>query len=496
MTLPGLLVIPVSAAAVTSYHFPAPPIASAGSLGPGQSVSFKLTVLSGTALDPGGTIYLYYAHTKKGDSTTVPAAQCGGVTQVSLTASSPTHCSADAGGRLLITFTVAAQPEAQGGAEFIAENSPSNPTAKTVTHYAYSTVYRFVTSPIARSGSLGAHTSVPVVLTSKSGLDTPIPGSPVYLEFRGTAGGGSASVGSTPLTGTATLFTSDGSGVIQITYTTPAALLLTGQDSIVVEDSASAPTEVNSDTYAFGATTPVISTGDVTVTEGDQSPSVPAKFTVTVSPEQPNPVTVQYTTMCGIGDQGCEGRIPDDFNSVVTPATVTIPANTGSTTVNVPQFSYTGGHGGESYNESWFIKLENPTGAVLGRSVGEGLLLPDVEGTPAVLPYLYAGGASLVPTLDPGGEPLYFTVTLGADQKTAVTFSYSTASGSAIAGVDFIAVAGTASIPAGKVSAIIPVTLTPNSPPSSAKTFSLTISGASAGVTISPPTGTGTILPS
>jgi hypothetical protein len=497
-TLPTVFVVRASTPTVTGYRFPAPPVASAGSIGPGQSVSFKVTVVSGTTPDPGGLMYLFYAHTRQGDSTTVPPAQCSGVSRVSLNQSSPTLCAADSKGQLLITYTTSPQLQAQGGVRFVAENAPSRPTVMANTHYAYSTEYRFSSSPIARSGSLGLGASVPVLLTAKDGLDHPIPNGTAYLSFVPATGGGSASVGSTQLTRSPKLFTADSTGSIQLTYRAPLIPPTAGVDTMVAQDIASSPTEVNSDMYAFSAATPVVSAGDVTVTEGDQFPGIPAKFTITVSPVQPNPVTVQYTTLCGVGDQGCEILIPDDFNPVLTPVTVTIPAHASSTTINVQQFSYTGGHGGESYNEGWFVKLENPSGAVLGRSVGEGLLQPDVESIPTVLPYLYTGGAALVPNTDPSGEPLYFSVTLGAVESTTVTFNYTTAAGSALAGVDFIAASGMASIPAGKTSVVIVVTVLPNSPPATGKTLTLTISNASggSGVLISRPTGTGTILAS
>jgi hypothetical protein len=499
VTLPSVYVVRASQPTVTGYRFPAPPVASAGSLGPGQSVSFKLTVVSGTTPDPGGDVYLYQQHTNAtGDVTSVPGAQCGGVTQMSSSSASPTHCVADSGGHVALTYTVSQQPPAVGGARWVAENALTRPTVTANTHYAYCTIYRFTPSPIASSGSLALGASVPVTVTAKEGLDRPVGGSPMYLSLRATSGGGSARVGSTTLTSTPKLFTADSGGAIQMTYTAPLIPPTSGVDTIAVQDNASVPTEVNSDMYAFSAATPVVSAGDVTMTEGDQSPGVPAKFTITVSPVQSTAVSVQYTTLCGVGDQGCEGIIPDDFNAVLTPVTVTIPAHASSTTINVEQFSYTGGHGGESYNEGWFVKLLNPSGAVLGRSVGEGLLQPDVESIPAVLPYLYTGGAAVVPNTDPSGEPLYFSVTLGAVESSTVTFNYATASGSALAGVDFTSASGTASIPAGKTSVVIVVTVLPNSPPATNKAFTLTISNASggSGVLISRPTGTGTILAS
>jgi hypothetical protein len=495
----GLAGFPVSAQTVTGYRFPAPPVAPAGSLGPGQSVSFPVRVVSGTAPDPGGAVYLFYAHDHaNADSTTVPAAQCSGVARISMDPNNPTLCTADSKGQVLLTYTAGAQPNAQGGVRFVAESAPTSPHILANTHYVYCAVYRFTSSPIARGGSLSPSASVPVTLGVTDGSGNASPASTVYLSFQSASGGGSATVGPTTLTSTPKLFVADSNGLVQITYTAPLTLPGGGQDSIVVQDLLTKPTEVNTDMYAFSASTPVVSVGDVTVIEGDQLPGIPADFTVTVSPKQSTPVTVDYTTMCGIGDEGCEIKIPDNFNPVLTPKTVTIPANTNSIKINVQQFSYTGGHGGETYNEGWFIKLQNPSGAILGRSVGTGLLLPDVEGTPAVLPYLYTGSAAVVPTTDAGGEPLYFAVTLGSVETSTVTFDYATSDGSAFAGTDYTAASGTASIPAGKTSAIIPITLLPNSPPGTNRSFTLTISNASggSGLLISRPTGTGTILAS
>ena len=72
-------------------------------------------------------------------------------------------------------------------------------------------------------------------------------------------------------------------------------------------------------------------------------------------------------------------------------------------------------------------------GAVLGRAVGEGLLLPDVEQSSTALPYLYVGGAGVVPVANGANTPIYFTVTLGAPESSAVTFNFATSNGTAIA---------------------------------------------------------------
>jgi Calx-beta domain len=479
-----------SASSGLSYHWPAPPVASAGSLGPGKSVTFIVRVQLNGVADPNGPIYISYFknHHVTGDSTAVPPAQCGGTSQVPADGS-PLLCSGDSQGKLALTYTAPGQPPAQGVTDWLAASTATGGVPNSLDHYVYTTVYRFASSPIARSGSLAAGAVVPVNLTAEDGLNHGIPGSTVYLSFKRAVGGGSAAVGSNALTSAPALFLVDSSGALQINYSTPASLPSAGQDAIVVQDLAKSAKEKNSDSYAFLASAPVVSVGDVTVVEGDDNPTVPAQFTVTISPVQANPVTLQYKTLCGIGDKGCG----EDFVQVFSPVTITIPANARSTFINVPQFSYIGAHGGETFNEGWYVLISNPSVGILGRTVGNGMLLPDVEGSSTALPYLYTGSAGVMP-VTAGAMPLYFTVTLGAKLATAVTFNYSTSNGTAIAGTDYVSASNTVTIPAGKTSAVIWVTVLPNSPPATARSFTFTISSATGGATISGASGTGTIL--
>jgi hypothetical protein len=483
---------PTTATASTglSYHFPAPPIASAGSLGPAQSITFILRVQNNGVLDPGGPVYLSYLNNGHvaGDMTSLPAAQCGGATQMPADGTS-VFCTADSSAKLSLTYTTPAQPPAQGETNWVASATATGGVPRGLDHYVYSTIYRFTSSPIAASGSLAAGATVPVILTAKDGLNHGAANSTVFVSLKKATGGGSAAVGTVQLTSVPSPFLVDSTGTLAMSYTAPSPLPSSGQDSIVVQDSKIAR-EKNSDSYAFAASTPVVSVGDVTVVEGDDHPTIPAEFTVTISPVQASPVTVQYRTLCGIGDKGCG----EDFVQINAPTNFTIAANAASATVNVPQFSYIGAHSGETFNEGWFVEVLNPSVGVVGRSMGTGVLLPDVEGSSTALPYLYAGSAAVVPVNDPGGVPLYFTITLGGALATPVTFNYSTSNGTAIAGTDYVAVSGTATVPAGQTSAVIQVTVLPNSPPATPRTFNFAISNASGGATISRATGSGTIL--
>lgn len=501
MILPGLGTAPAMAAGTENFAFPQPPIGPAGSIPAGGSLSFTLRVTLNGAPDPGVTAYLCQcqdtvgkADSVPGDSTTVPASQCGGI-GVLPSNGSLVACVTNSLGQVVLTYHVPTSTVAQGRADWLAvSDTTAHPAHKAIQHWVYCTVYRFNSSPIARSGSLAANASVPVTLSAEDGLDVGIANT-AYLSFKATSGGGSASVGATKLTTTPALFHTSASGTLTITYTAPASLPSSGADVITVSDAAKTGiTEKNTDTYSFAAA-PVISIGNVSQVEGDQKDShhhgITGEFTVTISPAQPNPVTVDFQTFCGVGDKGCG----EDFVQINTPTPFTIPANASSTILPIIQFSYIGGNSGETYNEGWYMLLSNPSTGILGRSVGEGILLPDVEGVTSPLPDLYVGDIGLVP-ITSANAPMYFVVTLGAMESSAVTINFATSNGTAIAGTDYVAASGVATIPAGATSAIITVSLLAHAPPSSNKTFTLTISNASGGLTIARAKGTGTVLAS
>jgi hypothetical protein len=477
------------AATVSSYHFSALPIASAGSIGPSHSVSVVILVRAGRAADPGGTVYLSYTTTAAGDSATVPSSQCGGASRLS---SSPLLCLADSKGQIVLMYTAPPVPPGQGTAVFLAANAASHPSVMSADSYDYATNYRFSPSPIARSGSLTAGAMVHLSVSAQTALDAPEPNSPVYLSFVPATGGGTANVvGSPALTSSPTLYRTDSQGLVALTYVAPASVPAAGVDTIVIQDLRQAPQVTNTDSYAFSAKMPVVSVGDASAVEGDVKPGIPAEFTVTIAPVQANPVTFQYTTTCGVGDTACA----EDFAPVLTPQTITIAAHTSSAKVAVTIYSYLAAGNGEPYDEGFFVHLSNPRGAVLGRSVGEGTILPDHEAPKIAFAYLYTGDVGLVPTIG-ANVPVYVTISLGVPQKSAVTFHYATADGSALAGRDYAAASGTMTIPAGQTFAVIPVSLLANTPPVNKLNFTLTISAASGPATIYSATGTGTVLPS
>jgi hypothetical protein len=509
--LTAALIVPAFAASGMSasatgltLSFAAPPIATAGSIGPGASTSFTLSAKIGTAAAPNTTVWITQTNGVGGDATLIPSAQCNGKTQI------PTQggfnqfiqCTTDGSGNLVMTYQTPTQTQAFGEADWQAQDASSHPSTAAITHYVYCAAFRFSPSPIAAPGSLTTPgTSVPLTLTVDNAVDQGVANSNVLLSFKATSGGGTAFVGTTQLTSTPAMFTSSGTGSIQLTYTAPGTLPSRGQDSIVVQDPARSAAAV-SDAYSFTSGVPVISIGNVSVNEADQQPGIPANFTVTITPVQTMPVTVQYTALCGIGDKECG----EDFRQITSPKTLTIPAGAKSTVLRVGQYSYDGRAEGETYNEGFFVVLNNPAVngvsgvAVLGRAIGEGTLLPDIENGGVPVPDLYVGGAGLVPIADGLTRPIDFVVTLGALQTSPVTFTYATADGTgtaiAVAGTDYVAKTGTATIPAGKSSVTIAILLEPNAAPLTPKTFTFTISNASGGLTVGRATGTGTVMAS
>ena len=487
----------LDASAKTGFviSFAAPPIASAGSIAPDGSVNFTLSSKLNGVADPNVNVQVEATNGVTGDATLVPSAQCFG--QTLLQRNRYITCTTDSNGQLVLTYKAPASLLQFGEADWQAQ---ANGSALAITHYVYCDVLRFSPSPIATPGTLTPSTTVPVTLTSDNGLDQGVPNSNVYLSFNATFGGGTAWVGATQLTSTPQLFTTDSTGTLALSYTTPATLPTSGQDSITVRDAGHSVGAGNSDAYSFGAaaTTPVISIGNVGAFEADQQPGIPDNFIVTVSPVQSSPITIQYTALCGIGDKECG----EDYRQITSPKTLTIKAGAKTAPLRVTQYSYIGGKGdndvaGETYNENFFVVISHPSIGVLGRSVGEGLLYPDVEQGQTNVADLYVGTAGIVPVGDGVKRAIDFTVTLGALESSTVTFSYTTADGTAMQGVDYQAKTGTGTIAAGKDSFVITILLNGNAPPVSPLTFSVIISNASdlsGPVTIATATGTGTIL--
>ncbi len=118
---------------------------------------------------------------------------------------------------------------------------------------AYDSIVFVPAVPIAQPGTLtGSQTQTILVHPEQAG--NRVPGAEVFLSIvtlYQTGPGGSATVGSTPLTATPQLFTANSSGDVTVVYTAPASRLTIGRDVITAQNTAVTPTVTNSDTYVF-----------------------------------------------------------------------------------------------------------------------------------------------------------------------------------------------------------------------------------------------------
>jgi PKD repeat protein len=104
--------------------------------------------------------------------------------------------------------------------------------------------------PIAKAGSLRGRAQVTVVVKVTDVGGYPLEAS-VWLSFKPTAGGGSATVESILLGQSPAPFLSDSTGDVTVTYTAPAQLPSTGTDVLKIADESSRPSLSITDSYRF-----------------------------------------------------------------------------------------------------------------------------------------------------------------------------------------------------------------------------------------------------
>jgi probable HAF family extracellular repeat protein len=129
------------------------------------------------------------------------------------------------------------------------------------------------------------------------------------------------------------------------------------------------PTGNNSPTRAFlltpqSAATPLVTIGDVTVTEGNTGTRA-ATFTVTLSVTSSQPVTVAYATANGTATAGSDYQATSD--------TLTIPVGQTSGTITV----LVNGDRLPEPNETFSVNLSSATNAIISDGQGTGTITDD-----------------------------------------------------------------------------------------------------------------------
>jgi subtilisin-like proprotein convertase family protein len=219
-----------------------------------------------------------------------------------------------------------------------------------------------------------------------------------------------------------------------------------------------------------------LSVGDAIVRE-PASGTATAVFTVYLTQPQLTDTTVDYTTTDGTALAGA------DYTAVA--GTLLIPKGKTSATVAVAILPGTVVKG----NRSFTLDLSNPSVGSIAKGSGTAIIV-DTAGPPA----LSVGDATVLEGPAGGGNTATFTVYLSNSSSQQITVNYSTADGTAKAGVDYTAKTGTLIFAPNSTT---PQTFTVNTIGDQLQDGNLTFSvnlSAPTNAVVARPQGTGTIL--
>ncbi len=219
---------------------------------------------------------------------------------------------------------------------------------------------------------------------------------------------------------------------------------------------------------------PVATINDVTITEGN-SGTANATFTINLSFAHTLPVTITYTTNNG------SASAPGDYTA--TSGSVTIPAGSTSATVSVAV------NGDALYegNDTFTVDLTGSTNATLGDAQGQGTITND-----DAMPSLSISNVSVTEG-NSGSQLMTFTVTQSAVSGVDTTVNWGWGDDTAWEGLDYHAIPGTVTIPAGSTTGTFTVEIFGDTIVEANETFSVSLYGA-VNATIATGSATGTII--
>ncbi len=244
---------------------------------------------------------------------------------------------------------------------------------------------------------------------------------------------------------------------------------LTGASGLLLYDSSGFATIRDDDTP------PTIGIGDSSIVEGNSGTKLMV-FTVSLSADYGQPVTVHYQTANGSAAAG------SDYTAAS--GTVTIPAGQTSKTFTIA----VKGDRLPEPTETFAIKLSAATNATIVDSQGIGAIV-DNEPRVSISDVTKAEGQKGKTTL------FTFTVTLSAAYDQAVTMSYRTVNGTGTTGNDdYVAKTGTLTFAPGETMKTITIEVKGDSKKESNETFYLDLFGLSSNALFTKNRGIGTIL--
>lgn len=190
---------------------------------------------------------------------------------------------------------------------------------------------------------------------------------------------------------------------------------------------------------------PVLSIEGSRAEEGDYIP-----FTLRLSKAASDAVTVDYSTLSGTATAGI-----DIVNYSSSPFTGKVTFLPGETVKTV--FIYAASESEDELDESFFMRLANPSGATFGggnRTLTATGWVLDNDG-PGLNRSVSVSSADL--REGPGGRQAVFDIEISQPATTPLTLKYQTVGGTATAGKDFVAKSGNITLAAGQTRAQIVV---------------------------------------
>ncbi len=189
------------------------------------------------------------------------------------------------------------------------------------------------------------------------------------------------------------------------------------------------------------------------------SGSTPVNLTITVPYTSEANISVDYATA---NDTARDGA---DYTAAVGTATILA----GTTSINVPVAVLANAY--YSGSQAFTFAISGPSATTPASAT---VTITDDETSP-----LARLSSTTYSATEPssGSTPANLTITLPYTSETNISVDYATANGSANAGADYTAAAGTATITTGNASVNVPVSILANGYYSGSQTFSFTISG-------------------
>jgi chitinase len=302
--------------------------------------------------------------------------------------------------------------------------------------------------------------------------------SPVTVKYGTTNGTATAGSDYTAQSGTLTFAAGETSKVVHVpvqgdkaveTNETLALTLSSPSGAAIVRGTATGT--ITNDDVA-----PSLSIGDATFAEGSDATPGHGTFAVTLSKPSTSPVTVHFATSNGTATAG------SDY--VAKTGTLTFAAGETTKTISVAAI----GDSVAETNEGFTVALSNPTGATIARGTATGTITNDdvVPSTLSISNATFAEGSAATP-----GHGT-FTVTLSKASTSPVTVHFATSNGTATAGSDYVAKAGTLTFAAGETSKTISVAAIGDAVAETNEGFTVVLSNPT-GATIARGTASGTI---